>query len=86
VTNIKDILDQRKQTHGDFTENAEIHQALLGVLAGGSTWHKCTAVQMTALQVICGKLARIVTGDPTHRDSWDDIAGYAILVSERIKE
>lgn len=34
--------------------------------------------------MICHKLARIVNGDPGYSDSWRDIAGYAMLVSNRL--
>ena len=34
--------------------------------------------------MIVHKIARILAGDPNHADHWHDIAGYAILVEERI--
>ena len=36
--------------------------------------------------MILHKLARILNGDPNYVDSWHDIAGYAILVEDIIKE
>lgn len=35
-----------------------------------------------ALDMIAVKLSRIVTGDPTYLDNWDDIAGYAACVTK----
>jgi len=29
--------------------------------------------------MLANKLSRIVNGDPEYQDSWDDIAGYALL-------
>ena len=29
------------------------------------------------------EIARILEGDPSHKDHWDDIAGYAKLIAER---
>lgn len=34
--------------------------------------------------MIAHKLARIAVGDPDVNDHWDDIAGYATLVSQRM--
>jgi hypothetical protein len=34
--------------------------------------------------MICHKISRIANGDPNYADSWDDIAGYAKLVSDYI--
>lgn len=36
--------------------------------------------------MICHKLARIANGDPLYDDSWQDIAGYATLVVQRLRE
>lgn len=38
-----------------------------------------TATQMEALDLMATKQSRIVSGDPTFADHWDDIAGYARL-------
>ena len=41
--------------------------------------------KIEALDMICHKIARIINGDPNHLDSWQDIAGYARLVAERLQ-
>lgn len=38
--------------------------------------------QLEALDMICLKLSRIVTGRAMFRDHWKDIAGYAGLAAE----
>jgi hypothetical protein len=35
--------------------------------------------------MIVHKIGRIVNGNPDKVDHWDDIAGYATLVSDRLK-
>jgi len=35
--------------------------------------------------MIAHKIARIINGDPNHLDSWHDIAGYATLVEQELK-
>ena len=31
------------------------------------------------------KIARILNGDPNWKDTWDDIAGYAKLIGDKLK-
>jgi len=38
-----------------------------------------------SLEMQMHKVARILNGDPDYADSWDDIAGYAKLVGDRLK-
>jgi hypothetical protein len=35
--------------------------------------------------MIAHKIGRIINGDPDYIDSWDDIAGYAKLVADRLR-
>lgn len=82
-----EVLNEREQTHGDYATTAKIAQRLKCVIfcedraAGG----KLSQVQAESLDLICTKIARILSGDPNCKDTWDDIAGYANLVSERLK-
>lgn len=75
---VQETLAQRQNTHGDFKHNAEASQALKACVREhlGVT---LTSVQFEALDNICQKIARIITGNPNHADSWHDIAGYATL-------
>jgi hypothetical protein len=47
--------------------------------------HPVTMQQREAIDMIMVKLSRILCGDPNHKDHWDDIAGYAMLVSRDLK-
>ena len=49
-------------------------------------WGRLDNDMVEALEFILTKVARIVNGDPRHKDSWDDVAGYAILISKRLEE
>lgn len=82
---LADTLSKRKHTHGEFTEYSSISQRLKLTALGGSKNYEMTEVQNEALDMILGKIARIVTGDPNHADNWHDIAGYAKLAEDRIK-
>lgn len=80
---VKDILNERKKTHGDFTDNADIAQRLEDVIRSGRHWDKRTNVEKEAIGVICSKLARWVSAEYFHNDNPVDIAGYSVLVSDR---
>lgn len=78
------ILAEREKTHGSFHAHASCTQILEDTFY--SYKEKCyfTAVQQEALHMIFHKLGRIAAGSPHFQDHWDDIAGYATLVSRDI--
>lgn len=78
------LLEERAKTHGDFKETAETIQQLKGVIRAASKPHTLTFAQWEALEMIAHKMGRIVNGDPNTKDHWDDIAGYAKLISIQI--
>lgn len=84
VMSTKELLSIRAKTHGDFTLHAELTMDLKGVMEGAANWRKLSPVQKEALHMIQHKVGRILAGNPDHKDHWDDIAGYATLVSERL--
>jgi len=86
-TNVDAILDERATTYGSFATQAKIAQRLKTVAhtAAGEQGKIFAHDQAEALDMIFGKIARIVNGDPNHTDSWIDIAGYATLVSDRLQ-
>ena len=81
---IQSTLDEREKTHGDFTENAEVMQKLKEVCWTSPNWTKLSYVQKEALEMICHKLGRILSGDPNHADHWLDVEGYARCAWERL--
>lgn len=74
---VDQILAERQATHGDFAEHAELSQALKALIGD----KVMSDVQREGLEMILFKVARILNGTPDHKDHWDDIAGYATLVS-----
>jgi hypothetical protein len=83
----EEIIEDRKSIHGNYSNVAakaqEIKQA---IFRGGGGCVGLSAIQRESLDLIATKIARICCGDPNHRDHWDDIAGYAVLVSQRIAQ
>jgi hypothetical protein len=79
------LLQQRAKTHGDYTKTARISVALKETIRGEWPSENPPDYVLESLDLICTKIARILSGDPSHREHWDDIAGYAKLVAERLK-
>jgi hypothetical protein len=81
------VLNEREKTHGDFADTAMIAQSLKAVIADyrEQNCKEWPAVQLEAMDMICTKISRIVSGDNNCKDSWDDLAGYAHLVGERLR-
>ena len=83
----EDLIKERGKTHGDFFDVAcnhiKIRQCLIrGPVNPDQLIHPVdglTLKQIEALDMIALKLARIISGGHRHKDSWDDIAGYATL-------
>lgn len=81
---IQCILDERNKTHGSFYDNAYFSQSLKLFMEKFPSYEKLTFVQKEALALIVLKIGRILSGDPNHADSWDDIAGFSKLASASI--
>ena len=79
------LLAAREHTHGNFDATALIAQRFKNVARNTPNWEaKLTDVQREALEGVFTKIARILSGDPGHKDHWSDIAGAAHLVEERL--
>jgi hypothetical protein len=78
------LLSERGKTHGDFSDHASVTYAIKDAIHSLGNADKLTVVQREALDMIAHKIGRIMAGDPNHADHWDDIAGYARLVSQRL--
>lgn len=85
---IEEILDERARFYGTFSSQARIAQELKQAIALAikSNPNDFMADQVEALDMIASKIGRIVNGNPNYIDSWEDIAGYARLVSDRLRE
>jgi len=80
---IDDILEEREKTHGDFGHVALISQKLKVAMASAEC-DTLSVVQAEALEMIAMKIARILAGDSNTKDHWEDIGGYARLVSRKL--
>jgi hypothetical protein len=72
---IVDVVNERNDTHGKATADFDRIAALWNVLFAGKLNQPFESDDV-ATAMICLKLSRI-TWNPGHKDSWQDIAGYA---------
>lgn len=88
MADLNEILEQRKNTHGDFTSVADIAQELKDTMRDGCNWasSEMSNPQYEALEMMCSKMARILCGNPNEPDHWRDIAGYATLVANELQK
>lgn len=87
MADIHDVISARAETHGDFSDTSRCDQRLKeDMRAWKPAWHKMEPFQRTALDMIAQKIARILTGNPHEPDHWQDIAGYATMVHERLRK
>lgn len=80
---IDEILTERGSRYGPFKQHAEVTQAIKRIMFEFPK--ELADDQREALEMIAHKIGRIVNGDPDYIDSWDDIAGYAKLVADRLR-
>lgn len=79
-----ELLNERGKTHGDFQLQGALSQNLKSVARTGVFWAAMSNPQREAVEMILHKVSRICSGNPNVKDHWDDIAGYANLIGERL--
>ena len=84
MTDVNEVLADREKGYGKFEDLANISQALKGAFRAWPNWNVLLQDQREALDMIAVKLGRIMNGNPNYPDSWVDIAGYAMLVADRL--
>ncbi len=79
--NTEALLSERGTTHGDFHCNAQFGQALRALWRTSPHWASMPPEHREALDHMAGKFSRILSGQSTFRDHWDDVSGYSALAS-----
>ena len=85
---LTDTLAERAKTHGNFEQVADFAQQLKDTMRDAPNWATDDTMnqdQYEALEMIASKLARILCGNQHEPDHWRDIAGYAMLVANRLE-
>jgi hypothetical protein len=81
---IDKLLVEREKTHGPYKVKAKIIQDLKCAMELTEGWDNLNDMQRESLHMIAHKIGRILSGDPNVADHWDDVAGYARLVSKSL--
>src|SRR5689334_2500450 len=85
MAEVGEIVEERQKTHGPYRVHASCAQVLLDDMMSFKGWDQLTHEMKETLHMIAHKIGRILAGDPRVMDHWDDIAGYAKLVSRSLE-
>ena len=80
-----DTIKARESVYGPFEVHAKAEQAMLKAMRSQPGWENFNDVQKSAAEMIVHKLARCLNASPDYSDNWHDIAGYATLAENDIK-
>lgn len=83
---IASTLAARGNRYGSFSDNADTAQALKDIARRHPNWEELENYHKESIDMIFHKIARILNGDPMYDDSWVDIAGYAKLTVNIIRD
>jgi len=81
---IDNTLATRAKTYGEFPMQASIAQGIKHAFQCAPNWDELDDYKKEALEMIAGKIGRILNGDSDYVDSWHDIGGYAKLVEDEL--
>lgn len=87
VSGVDKVLDTRADQYGSFMHSSDTAIKIKGAMHNAIARNDLHLYpdQLVSLDMIAIKISRIVNGNPAHRDSWLDIAGYAMLVADRLQ-
>lgn len=85
MSDLDSTLKARGNTHGDFSTNSRTSQDLKQIMRLTPNWARLSVWQQECLDMTCHKMGRIGAGDFDELDHWRDIAGYNMLVADRLK-
>lgn len=82
------LITERGHTHGAFSDHARYTQQLKSVAYRAYNerakrgQQALTNQQKESLEMILHKIGRILAGDASFQDHWDDIGGYAHIANK----
>lgn len=81
----EEILNNRSKQYGKFKDVAKLSRDFKKMAYAVKGRNQLSETQIESLDMIFMKISRILNGDHTKVDSWDDIAGYALLVADELR-
>lgn len=83
---IQATLKERGSRYGSFNEHARITQNIKDACKDSPNWNELSPGMKESIEMVAHKLGRILNGDPSYKDSWTDIIGYATLIEQELEE
>jgi hypothetical protein len=81
---VEQVLVERGKDYGDYASKAQFIQNVKLLMRMSPSWFDMDADMRESMEMIAHKMGRVVYGNPTHKDNFLDIAGYAKLVADRL--
>lgn len=67
----------RDTQHGGMEAVGKVAQQMKAAIRSGRNWHRLSSGEREALDMICHKVGRVLSGaDPHDLQHWEDLAGY----------
>jgi hypothetical protein len=85
IDKVDATLTERGKDYGDYPQKAAFIQEVKYFMRSSPSWDDMDPDMRESVDMIATKMGRIAYGDPSHLDSWVDIAGYAKLVADRLQ-
>jgi hypothetical protein len=82
MSETEDLLSTRRQTHGNFRDNARLSQRLKSIFRSTASWDHLDDVEKESLDMIALKISRILSGKSLEKQHWEDVKGYAALAEK----
>ncbi len=85
---IETLTNERGKTHGAYSDHAKYTQAIKQVCYRAYSERASrgqsvlTVQQKESIEMIAHKMGRILAGDASFADHWDDIGGYASIANK----
>ena len=83
---VENILVERRKSHGNYVLGTAFTQCVMDRVMVTTNWDALEPFQKETVHMIVHKIQRILEGDPDNPEHWDDIAGYAKLVSKILRK
>ena len=81
---VMQVLEERGNDYGDYASKAQFIQGVKYLMRTSPSWEAMDADMRESMEMIAHKMGRTLYGNPTHKDNFLDIAGYAKLVADRL--
>lgn len=89
MSDVDKVLKERGNQynlHGTYADHASLTQDLKNRTRDHKGWAHLPSEMKESIDMIFHKIARILNGNPKHKDNWTDISGYARLIERDLDD